>query len=102
MRDGIARAGDRVREGRKFAEAVREIAALPPLALRMMRVGEEAGEVATVAERVAGFYEARLNSGLDRLVAIIGPAAIIIIALFIGSMIVSIMLTVLSINDLVS
>lgn len=102
MRDGITRAGDRVREGRKFSEAVREIAALPPLALRMMRVGEEAGEVATVAERVAGLYESRLNTGLDRLVAIIGPAAIILIALFIGSMIVSIMLTVLSINDLVS
>ena len=96
----IDRVHERVRSGGRFAEALAETALLPPLAVRMLRVGEEAGDLPGVARHAAAFYEHRLSLGLDRLIGVIGPAAIIGVSLIVGSLIVSIMTALLSITEL--
>ena len=74
---------------------------MPPLALKMLRVGEESGELAVVARRTADFYEAKLSDRLDRLAGIVGPAAIVGIAAIVGGLIVSILSALLSVNQLI-
>jgi general secretion pathway protein F len=96
----IDRVHERVRSGGRFAEALADTALLPPLAVRMLRVGEEAGDLPGVARHAASFYEHRLSLGLDRVIGVIGPAAIIAVALIVGSLIVSIMTALLSITEL--
>jgi general secretion pathway protein F len=54
-----------------------------------------------LAGRVADFYEAKLQRSLDRIVAIIGPVAIITISIVVGGLIVSVMTALLSINQVV-
>src|SRR5262249_20531367 len=71
--------GERVRHGLKFSDALADSAALPPMSVRMLRLGDETGQLPVVAARVAEFYEAKLQRSLDRLVGIAGPAAIIVI-----------------------
>ena len=41
---------------------------LPPMAVRMLRLGEETGQLPVLAGRVAEFYEAKLQRSLDRIV----------------------------------
>lgn len=94
------RASDAVRQGQRFSQAL-EILELPPLAVRMLRLGEQSGELAALAYRVADFYEVRLERSLARLVGFIGPAAVVTISVLIGGMIVSIMSTLMSFNDMV-
>lgn len=94
------RASDAVRQGRRIGEAL-EIVALPGLAVRMLRIGEESGDLSGLAYRAADFYEARLERQLSRLVGFIGPAAVITISVLIGGMIVSIMSALMSFNELV-
>ena len=53
-----------------------------------------------LAGRVADFYDAKLQRSLDRVVGIIGPAAIIFISLIVGGLIVSVVTTLLSINQI--
>lgn len=91
-----------VRHGGRLVDALERIGYLPPIALRMLRVGEESGELATVARRTADFYDAKLTDRLDRLAGIIGPAAIVVIATIVGGLIVSILSALLSVNQLVS
>ncbi|WP_204319578.1 type II secretion system F family protein, partial [Klebsiella aerogenes] len=55
---------DRVRHGGKLSEALVAGAVLPPMALRMLRLGEETGQLAMLAGRVADFYEAKLQRSL--------------------------------------
>lgn len=74
---------------------------LPPMALRMLRLGEETGQLPTLAGRVAEFYEAKLQHSLDRVVAIVGPLAIIGISAIVGGLIVSVMTALLSVTQLV-
>jgi general secretion pathway protein F len=91
---------EQVRHGRRFADALSNTDLLPPLAVRMLRVGDETGDLASIAKHAAQFYEHRLSVGIDRLMGIIGPATIIGVSLIVGTLIVSIMSALLSITEL--
>lgn len=93
-------ASDALRQGNRLSYAL-EILQLPPLAVRMLRLGEQSGELAGLAYRVADFYEVRLERSLSRIVGLVGPAAVATISILIGGMIVSIMTTLMSFNDMV-
>ncbi len=94
-------AAERVRHGGKLSEALAAQSSLPPMAVRMLRLGEETGQLPALAGRVAEFYEAKLQRSLDRIVAIIGPLAIISISTVVGGLIVSVMTALLSVTQLV-
>jgi general secretion pathway protein F len=94
-------AADRVRHGGKLSEALAVSNSLPPMAVRMLRLGEETGQLPALAGRVAEFYEAKLQRSLDRIVGIIGPLAIVSISTVVGGLIVSVMTALLSVTQLV-
>ena len=96
------RVAERVRQGGKLADAIDEMSGLPPVAIRMLRLGEETGQLAPIALKTAELFEVKLERGLDKSVSIIGPAAIIGISLLVGGLIVSIMTSLLSITQLVA
>nr|WP_249157173.1 type II secretion system F family protein [Bradyrhizobium sp. KB893862 SZCCT0404] len=99
--DAWTLAADRVRHGGKLSEALSASASLPPMALRMLRLGEETGQLPALAGRVAEFYEAKLQRSLDRIVAVVGPVAIITISTVVGGLIVSVMTALLSVTQLI-
>lgn len=92
---------DRVRHGGKLSDALATSAILPAMAIRMLRIGEETGQLPTLAGRIAEFYEAKLQRSLDQAVAVVGPLAIITISVVVGGLIVSIMTALLSISQIV-
>jgi general secretion pathway protein F len=94
-------ASDRVRHGGKLSDALAAAAILPPMAIRMLRIGEETGQMPTLSARIADFYESKLQRSLDRVVGIIGPAAIILISMVVGGLIVSVMTALLSITQVI-
>jgi general secretion pathway protein F len=96
----LDRLHDQVRNGRRFADALADVALLPALAVRMLRIGDETGDLAASATHTAQFYEHKLSVGLDRLMGVIGPAAIIFVSLLVGSLVISIMSALLSITEL--
>jgi general secretion pathway protein F len=94
-------AADRVRHGAKLSDALAETQALPSMAVRMLRLGDETGQLPALAGRVAEFYEAKLQRTLDRVVGIAGPAAIIVISIVVGGLIVSVMTALMSVSQIV-
>ena len=96
-----AAAADRVRHGGKLSQALAAADVLPPMAVRMLRLGEETGQLPVLSSRIAEFYEAKLQRSLDRVVGIVGPAAILTISVVVGGLIVSVMTALLSVTQLV-
>jgi general secretion pathway protein F len=92
---------ERVRHGGKLSDALTDTAVLPTMAVRMLRLGEETGQLPMLAGRVAEFYGAKLQRSLDRVVGIVGPAAIIIISIIVGGLIVSVMTSLLSVSQVI-
>ena len=92
---------DRVRHGGKLSDALAATKALPAMAVRTLRLGEDAGQLPSLAGRIAEFYEAKLQRSLDRLIGVIGPVAIIVISIIVGGLIVSVMTALLSVNQVI-
>jgi len=92
---------DRVRHGGKLSDALGDAEVLPAMAVRMLRLGEETGQLGTLSSHIAEFYEAKLQRSLDRVVGIAGPAAIIGISVVVGGLIVSVMTSLLSVTQIV-
>jgi general secretion pathway protein F len=92
---------ERVRHGGKLSDALTDTATLPTMAVRMLRLGEETGQLPMLAGRVAEFYEAKLQRSLDRVVGIVGPAAIVAISIIVGGLIVSVMTSLLSVSQII-
>jgi general secretion pathway protein F len=90
---------EQVRSGRRFADALAETDLLPPLAVRMLRVGDEMGDLGLIARHAAEFYEHKFGIGLDRVMGAVGPAAIIAVSMIVGALVVSIMTALLSITE---
>lgn len=94
-------AADRVRHGAKLSDALSDTQALPGMAVRMLRLGDETGQLPMLAGRVAEFYEAKLQRTLDRVVGIAGPAAIVVISIVVGGLIVSVMTALMSVSQII-
>ena len=73
---------------------------LPRHVVQMLRVGEESGRLPDSASRVATFYEARLDTALSRVIAVLGPATMMLVSVLIAWLIISVMTALMSVNDL--
>jgi len=89
-----------VRQGRPLWSCLAETDVLAPLAVRLVRVGEESGRLAAVAEHLADAFEERLATRLTRLVALVEPLVIVTLGLLVGGIVVSILAAVVAVNDL--
>ena len=94
------RVRERVRQGARLGEALTETTELSPVATRMLRIGEESGHLAPIALRAADLFEERVERRLGRLVGVIGPVAILLIALVVGGLVVSLMSSLISLGQL--
>lgn len=92
---------ERVRQGGKLSEALTDSTTLPAVAVRMLRLGEETGQLPALAARVADYYETKLQRSLDHFVGLVGPLSIVAISLIVGGLIISVMTSLLSVSQLV-
>jgi general secretion pathway protein F len=93
---------DKVRQGGRLSEALTASQALPAMAIRTLRLGEDSGQLPMLSGRVADFYEAKLQRSLDRMLGIVGPLAIIFVSAIVGGLIVSVMTALISVNQIVN
>jgi general secretion pathway protein F len=98
--DGIRRVTERVRQGEGLARPLTEARLFPPLAGHLMQVGEESGNLEAMLMQLAQIYEREVQSALRRLMAVLEPALILGLAVVIAAIILSMVMAILSINDL--
>ena len=100
----IAAAIDRVskgaKEGKGIAVPLSDAQVFPPLALSMIKVGEETGQLDTMLLKVAFTYEKSLRLAVKRVVSFLEPAMILGMGLIIGFIVVSMLMAIFSITEL--
>ena len=73
----------------------------PRLALQMISVGEETGQLDSMLLKVSDTYDIEVRNTIDRLLAIFTPVVTLLLAVMIGTIVLSVLVAILSINDLV-
>jgi len=92
--------GDAVRRGVGLARPMAEAGAFPPLAVHMVRVGEETGRLEEMLLHVATAFEADTRKLVKRLIALAEPCIILVMGLVVGFIVVAMLMAILSVTDI--
>ena len=95
---GVVRAGTRVREGQSLASSLEEQKIFPELAVEMIEVGEATGALPAMLNSVAEFYEEDVQTALGASMALIEPLILIIMAIFVGGVLISLYLPIFTLG----
>lgn len=75
-----------VGDGRSFTKAMSRVGAFPPLLIDMVAVGEQTGKIDLSLRRAAERYDREMAKDMQRLMAMVTPVILVIMAGLIGSM----------------
>src|SRR5579872_395867 len=95
---GVMRAGIRVREGQGLAGSLEEQEIFPDMAVEMIEVGESTGALPQMLNSVAEFYEEDVQTALGASMALIEPIILIIMAIFVGGVLISLYLPIFTLG----
>lgn len=100
LQQALARIAPIVKEGGKVVQAVGASGIFEPLAINLIRVGEETGRVGPMMLELSNILNREVETGIKRLLTLVEPVLILVLGVLIAAIIVSILLGILSINDL--
>ena len=98
MLNGITAAAERVREGQGLAKSLETQKLFPDLAVEMLEVGESTGALPAMLSSVAEFYEEDVQTALSAAMALIEPMILIIMAVFVGGILISLYMPIFTLG----
>jgi general secretion pathway protein F len=90
---------DRIVEGADISAPVKKSGVFPPVVGYMIAVGEQAGTLEEMLERVAESYDAEVEITSQKVTSMVEPLLIIALALIIGFIVIAILLPILQIGQ---
>lgn len=98
----VEEASGEVKTGGGLAHTLAADGHFPYLALQMISVGEETGQLDAMLLKVADVYDREVRVAVDRLLSLMVPVLILVLAVIIAVIILSILMAILSANQLVA
>lgn len=95
----VAQAAESVKGGGTLASAFGAQPLLPDLALQMIEVGEQAGELDTMLLKVADVFDVEAKRGIDRMLAALVPTLTVVMAAMVAVIMLAIMLPLMSLTS---
>lgn len=97
--EALAHAAEQVKGGSGLSLALAQSQRFPRLALQMVQVGEEAGQLDTMLLKVADTFELESKRAIDRLLAALVPALTIVMTILVAIIMAAILLPLLSLTS---
>jgi len=100
LKEGLAVLPPAVKAGKRMSIALDETKMFTPMVIQMTRVGEESGSLDGMMLELAKVFEDHVASGIKRLLTLLEPVLILTMGFIIALIIISILMGILSVNDL--
>ena len=97
--DALRNVSNLVSQGWTLAEGLRDTGLFPPMVPNLVRVGEEAGDLQGSLSKIADFYDEEVNDATAKLLSLMEPAIILLMAGFVVIIVLSIFLPMLSMTQ---
>jgi type IV pilus assembly protein PilC len=95
---GVNAAAERVKEGQSLAHSLETQKLFPDLAVEMLEVGESTGALPAMLASVAEFYEEDVQTALSAAMALIEPLILIVMAVFVGGILISLYMPIFTLG----
>ncbi|MEO0409864.1 MAG: type II secretion system F family protein [Cyanobacteria bacterium P01_A01_bin.135] len=97
--NAIEVARQRIQTGGVISLALQQEQVFPPMAIQMINIGEETGELDTMLMKVADFYEDEVEQAVKALTSIMEPIMILVLGGLVGSILVAMYLPIFRVMD---
>jgi general secretion pathway protein F len=101
MRDAVAEAAQRVREGAPIGRSLAQSKLFPPMTIHLISSGESSGELENMLERASISQERELDGVLTALVGLLGPLLIVLMGVFVMGIVFAMLLPIFEMNQLI-
>ena len=91
---------DKVSRGELISKAIAETGSFDPMLSSMIYVGEETGAIGDILDTTADYFDNEADSALQRMIALIEPALIIVLGFVIGFIVLSIILPIFQMYEM--
>jgi len=88
-----------IKKGEGITQPMKQSGVFPPLAMHLIEVGEESGRLDSMLIQVADNYDVEVRNSIKNLIAFFEPALILLMGILIGTIVVSMLTAIFSIND---
>jgi general secretion pathway protein F len=96
----LGRLGESVKRGRTVAASLAEYTPFPPLAIHMVRVGEETGRLEEMLLKTAETFEGDVRTELKRFIGLLEPTIILAMGVLVAFIVVAMLMAIFSINEI--
>ncbi len=97
----IATVKEDVSRGKKLADALTDSNFFPPMAVNMIGVGEEGGDLGGMLDKIAELYEKDVDAVATGLLSLLEPAIIVFLGVVIGGIVICLFLPIMKMHELV-
>ena len=101
MRNAVAEAAARVREGAPIGRSLAASRLFPPMTIHLISSGESSGQLENMLERAAISQERELDGVLAAVVGLLGPMLIVVMGLFVMGIVFAMLLPIFQMNNLI-
>jgi general secretion pathway protein F len=101
MRDAVAEASARVREGAPIGRALATSRLFPPMTIHLISSGESSGKLESMLERAALSQEQELEGLVTAMTGLLGPLLIVGMGLFVMGIVFAMLLPIFEMNSLI-
>ncbi|HNR36945.1 MAG TPA: type II secretion system inner membrane protein GspF [Candidatus Hydrogenedentes bacterium] len=98
IEEALAEVKAGVRRGKDLAQPLRESGLFPPMLIHMVDLGQRSGEMEGMLLKVADTYDEDVRLAMDAMVSLMEPVIIVIMGLFVGFLVFSILLPILNMS----
>jgi type IV pilus assembly protein PilC len=92
---------DSVRQGHSLSGPLSDHPVFPPMVTQMIAVGEDAGSLEVMLNKIADFYDQEVEAATEQLTAMIEPLMVAFLGVVIGGMVVALYLPIFNISKLI-
>lgn len=94
----VKQIGRQIQSGEVLSDTLRQAGLFPDLLIQMTAIGEEAGSLPDMLERVADYYDEELEASIASLTALLEPAMMVVIGGLVGVFVMGVLLPILGIS----
>ncbi|TFD30594.1 type II secretion system F family protein [Cryobacterium cryoconiti] len=101
IENALTKVAESVRQGQSISGPLLLQPVFPPMVTQMIAVGEDAGSLETMLNKIADFYDQEVESSTEQLTAAIEPLLIAFLGVVIGGMVIALYMPIFSIASVI-
>jgi len=100
LKQELLSAQQKIRKGAKLSETLSKSALYPSFSVSLLEVGEESGDLGPVFDELSTRAKSEFQSAIKKVTTILEPLLILVMGGIVGSVVVTMLLSIISVNDI--